>query len=503
MHLGMDFGTTRTVVAHADRGNYPVVAFTDDDGDFHEYFPSLIADVGGQLRSGFAAITARAKGYPALRSVKRALADSVAAESTTVRIGERDIALSEVLIVFLKDLYTALHTTSTIAEALARDPIESVVVAVPAHANSAQRFWTLESFSRAGFPVTGMLNEPSAAGFEYTHRLTSSPSAKRSRLLVYDLGGGTFDASLVSIIDTSHQVLGSVGLNHLGGDDFDIVLADLACETAGIVPDELGVDGYFDLLTQAQAAKEQLQPQSRRILLEVGDHSVTVPVADFYARSAPLVAQTLSAMGDLVDGLDQGEPDLSEIAGFYLVGGASVLPLVPRTLREHFGRRVYRSPYPAASTAIGLAIAADPASEFTLSDRLSRGFGVFREVAGGQGQSFDSIFDRSQVLSSTMEVRVQRQYRAAHNLGWYRFVEYTELANGRPSGNVVPMNDVRFGFEERLQSLDLDLSGIEVVRTEEGHLIEESYVIDPHGIVQVTITDTKTGHSSTHQLGIG
>ena len=74
----------------------------------------------------------------------------------------------------------------------------------------------------------------------------------------------------------------------------------------------------------------------------------------------------------------------SGIAGIYLVGGGSSLPLVGRMMRERFGRRVHRSPYPAASTAIGLALAADPDSGFTLVDRLSRGIGVFRESQGGR-----------------------------------------------------------------------------------------------------------------------
>lgn len=502
MRLGIDFGTTRTVVAQVDRGNYPVVAFTDADGDYHEYFPSLVACVDGRLVAGFDAVTARAAGHPVLTSVKRALAGRDVGGSTTVRIGHHEFALVDVLVSFLTELRAALHTSSTIADLLSDDPLGPVMIAVPAHANSAQRFWTMESFTRAGFQVAGMLNEPSAAGFEYTHRLASSPSTRRSRLLVYDLGGGTFDASLVSIVDRAHQVLGSVGLNHLGGDDFDVVLADMACEQAGISPDDLGVEGYFDLLSQAQSVKEQLLPQSRRILLEVGEADVTVAVPDFYARATPLVDRTITAMSGLVDGLDDGNPDLSEIAGFYLVGGASVLPLVPRTLREHFGRRVYRSPYPAASAAIGLAIAADPDSGYTLTDRLSRGFGVFRELAGGTALSFDSIFDRSQTLETDVSVRVQRSYRAAHNIGWYRFVEYSELSNGRPTGDVVPMADVRFGFEPALQSAGLDLSAVEVVRTDRGPVIEESYDIDPHGIVRVTITDTETGHSSSHQLGL-
>ena len=502
MQLGIDFGTTRTVVAYADRGNYPVVGFTDSHGDAHEFLPSLVASADQGLVYGFAAAQARAAGRPVLRSMKRELASAMASTSSRVHVGHEQYQLLDVMVGYLNHVRTQLETSSTIAPLLNSDPIAGVVVAVPAHANSGQRFLTLEAFRQAGFPVTAMLNEPSAAGFEYTHRLAGSPSARRSRLVVYDLGGGTFDASLVAIHDRSHVVLGSVGVNRLGGDDFDAVLADLACELAGIRPDDLGVDGYFQLLGDAQAAKEQLAPQSRRIVLEVQDQTVIVPVADYYQACAPLTEQSIKAMGVLVDGLDAGTPDLSAIAGLYLVGGASSLPLVPRMLREHFGRRVYRSPYPAASTAIGLAIASDPESGYTLSDRVSRGFGVFREADAGERMQFDSIFDRDQTMSVGGDLTIQRRYRAAHNIGWYRFVEYAGLANGQPEGDIVPYADVLFPFEDALQAEPPAVDEVEVRRTGEGHLIEETYHLDQHGIVSVSITDLDTGYRQSHQLGL-
>ncbi len=502
MHLGIDFGTTRSVVAYSDRGNYPVVAFTDDDGDAHDYLPSLVAETPEGLAFGFAGRRAQAEGRPVVRSIKRELASSTVSTATTITIGSTQAVLLDVLTGYLRQLRTELETSSTIAELLKSDPMTSVVIAVPAHANSAQRFLTLEAFRRAGFPVTAMLNEPSAAGFEYTHRLASSPTARRSRLVVYDLGGGTFDASLVAIHDRSHAVQGSVGINRLGGDDFDVVLADLACQQAGVNPEGLGVDGYFQLLGDAQAAKEQLAPQTRRIVLDVQDQTVIVPVADYYQACAPLVEQSITAMGPLVDGLDAGEPDLSTIAGLYLVGGASSLPLVPRSLRERFGRRVYRSPYPGASTAIGLAIASDPESGYTLSDRLSRGFGVFREAEGGDRLQFDSIFDRNQTMVAGSDLTVQRRYHAAHNLGWYRFVEYAGLTDGQPAGDIVPYPDVLFPFDPDLQGETLVLGEIEVRRTGEGHFIEETYRLDQHGIVSVTITDLDSDYRQTHQLGL-
>src|SRR5690606_10097503 len=146
----------------------------------------------------------------------------------------------------------------------------------------------------------------------------------------------------------------------------------------------------------------------------------------------PLVTRTLDG-GVLVELPDQrlhqfeGARHQRRGGGVYLVGGGSGLPLVGRMLRGRYGRRVHRSAPPAASTAIGLAIAADPDSGFTMSDRLSRGFGVFRESRAGEGVAFDPIFTRDAALPEEGRSIVTRRYRAAHNLGWFRFVEHAAV----------------------------------------------------------------------------
>ena len=99
-------------------------------------------------------------------------------------------------------------------------------------------------------------------------------------------------------------------------------------------------------------------------------------------------------------------------------------------------------------------------------------------------------------------MRVERRYRAAHNIGWFRFAEYADMLDGQPAGDIVPYEDVIVPFTSELQAGGVDLSGLDVVRTGEAHWIEESYVIDRHGIVSFTITDLETGYRQTHQLGV-
>lgn len=495
MRLGVDFGTTRTIVAAVDRGNYPVVAFDDAHGDTHDYYPSVAAWHGGRLVFGHEALqVAREHRAPLARSFKRLLGSPTVNATTPVALGEVQVPVVEVLTGFLTSLREALQQRSTVSGLLG-DGIQAAV-AVPAHAFGAQRFLTLHSFRAAGFEVTAMLNEPSAAGFEYTHRHARTVTSNRTRVIVYDLGGGTFDASLVGVQGTRHEVAASLGLNHLGGDDFDAALAEGALALAGTS----GGPVTPELMEECREAKERLAPQSRRLVVEVGEQPVTVPVDDFYAAVTPLVEATMDATAPLVGRLDDGSPDLTDVAGIYLVGGGSALPIIPRLLRERFGRRVHSSPHPAASTAIGLAIAADEESGYSLTDRLSRSFGVFREGAEGTSVSFDQLIDPDERLSTDEEVVITRCYRAAHNVGWFRFVEYADLdGRGEPRGALVPFADLVFPFDPELQD-GRHLGEVDVVRLGHGPLVEERYTIDPHGIIEVRITDQDTGFSLTHTL---
>lgn len=498
MDLGVDLGTTRTTVAVADRGNYPVVGFLDADDDVHDWFPSVVARTGPGpegLSFGYAALAAAAQGAPTLRSFKRALGEPTAGPRSELRVGEETVPLSTLLSGFLTELSHALRNRSTIAG----EDLGRTVISVPAHAHSSQRFLTLEAFRQAGFDVVLLVNEPSAAGFEYSHRKGRTLTRHRNRVVVYDLGGGTFDASLVAIDGGRHEVVSSVGLNRLGGDDFDAVLADLALAQSGHGPLDAAARGsaaYLDLLDQAREAKERLSPQSRRLVLDVDGEPVTVSVEEFYEASAPLVTRTMEAMEPLVQGLDEGAN--TEVAGLYLVGGASALPLVPRMLRDRFGRRVHRAPLPAASTAIGLAIASDQDSGYSLADRLSRSVGVFREAEAGAEVAFDQILGRDQRIVPGESVSVRRRYRAAHNVGHFRFVEVPG-ADGTPRGELVPFGEVFFPFASELRD-DRDLRSLPVQRGA-GPLVEEVYTVDENGLVEVEITDLDSGYAVRRSLG--
>jgi molecular chaperone DnaK (HSP70) len=506
MRLGIDLGTTRTVVAVHDRGNFPIVGFLRPDGDLIEHYPTVTAEVGGALVHGLDAEAAEREGAPSLRSWKRLLGQT--RQDEDIAIGAVRVKPVELVTGFLMALRQDLLTRSNVSRNL-KDPLEAVVT-VPANAHSTQRFVTLAAMRRAGFDVLSVINEPAAAGVEYAHRHERTLTSKREHVVVYDLGGGTFDAALVHISEGRHDIATTSGIGQLGGDDFDAQLCAMALERAGkTFP--ISPAARADLLRECRAAKEAVNPNTRKIVLELaglGDDApespIVIPVQDFYDRTRPLVEQTLTALEPILATLREEEG--GDLAGIYMVGGASGLPVVPRVVRERFGRRVHRSPHPASATAMGAAILASSFDETMTSplvrDRLTRHFGVFREAERGTHAVFDPVFTKGTPMpgSGADPLVVTRRYRAAHNIGHFRFVESAEVdTQGHPVGDITPHADVLFPFDTSLQPGTLD--AVPIARMANGGpMVEERYEVDAAGVVAVTITDLDSGRGARFVL---
>ena len=319
----------------------------------------------------------------------------------------RLIPLNTLLVGLCSSLRQSLLKRSNLP-AQETEPLETML-GVPANANSNQRFLTTDMFRSAGFEVLGLLNEPSAASIEFGHRRRDSSSEEEEHILVYDLGGGTFDASLVKLCGREHAVLASEGIESLGGDDFDEYLAELALDSAGISAaerDSLTQAELFRLHEECREKKEALHPNTRLIHLDLDKvrpewSSTTVTTADFYRNCRPAVQETIHAVESLIESQGLGPRSSgseAHIDTLYVTGGASELPLVSRMLREVFGRSVRRSAYTRFATAIGLAIQADAEAGYQLRDRFTRYFGVWREAEAGLTAIFDPIFKKGVVL---------------------------------------------------------------------------------------------------------
>ncbi len=348
MKLGIDFGTTRIVVAAADRGNFPLVNFECPDGQTRDWFPPLAAIGPEGMLFGFDTWRVQAtEEWTVIRSLKRLLKD--AAQQTVIETGTGSAPLGDLLNGMLTKLARHLREASTLRPRTG-EPLEAII-GVPANANSTQRFLTAEAFRAAGFSVSGIVNEPSAAGLEFAHREAAADRSTRS-ILVYDLGGGTFDASIVELQNGGHQVTANDGIQDLGGDDFDEILADLALESAALAPgtrESLTMAELYRLLEECRERKEALNPNTRKIVLDLdkvreGWGEVAVPAAEFYERCRPLVRQTEDVVSRLLS---------RAVDTLYVTGGGSELPAVARVLKETFGRKVRRSAYMRSATAIG------------------------------------------------------------------------------------------------------------------------------------------------------
>lgn len=505
MRLGIDFGTTHTSVAAVDRGNYPIVSFQTPAGDVQEWYPSLIAFHGKQRLFGLeAAAQLNQPQWSFLRSFKRLL--STAAPESALQIGDERVTLLEILTEFLCQLRRDLNARSNLRVKSAGAP--SAMIGVPANANSNQRFLTLEAFRRAGFDVLGMINEPSAAGIEYAFHYRKSAVPRKEYMAVYDLGGGTFDASVIRMTDRYHEVMTSSGLSQLGGDDFDQILADMVERRLGKETPIDGVDRCH-LLDECREKKESLHPNTRKLVIDlgcIGDMAgeVVLSTSDFYEGCRPLIKQTMDALATaMVRAMDDaaGGRALSTI---YLVGGSSDFPIVARTLREHYGSRVHKSPYPHAAAAIGLAIAADTEAGYVLKERFTRHFGVWRETDGGKVIAFDPIFPKDTLLPAADDPSLMRtlRYQPAHNIGHFRYVECSELkAESQPYCETMPWDEIFFPFDPALCH-DARLERIPVVRMPGVHdqIIEELYSCDAHGIIEVTIANRTAGYQRSYRL---
>ena len=308
----------------------------------HDWFPPVVGANGNKRVYGWEAVTVQdEEGWTILRSPKRLL--RLAGPKTKVQVGGESILLQQLMTEMMASLRTQLLERSN----LGAEPNEKLeaMVGVPANANSNQRFLTEAAANAGGFTVLGVVNEPSAAAIEFAYRNSAERQHRAAgSMLVYDLGGGTFDVSLVTLGETEHTVEASDGLPQVGGDDFDEILADLSLEVAKMAT-SLTINERRMLLDECREKKESLSPNTRKITIDLERvrpdwEQVTFPADLYYARCRPLIEATREVVERLLTAYPAAQLDT-----LYVTGGGSELPPVARVLRETFGRKVRRSAY--------------------------------------------------------------------------------------------------------------------------------------------------------------
>ena len=511
MRLGIDFGTTRTVVSAVDSGRYPVVAF-DLDGERVDHLPGLAAAGAEGLAFGTAAARQLGEGQATwgVVSVKRRLG---AAPDASVD-GLDGVTVLDLATEYLSWVRRMLQTRSTISDRLEGTGRLEAMIAVPAQASARQRYVTVEAFRQAGFSVLGVLGEPTAAAIEYAQGNASaiSPRSPKRYVVVYDMGGGTFDTAAVSLRGRRFELLTSEGIARLGGADFDRLIVEQALRAAKLPAVEaMPAATQVAVLERAREAKEALTPRSRKFLVDLSAvakdlPSIVLDVGELYEASRPLIEPTIAMVERLMatlatQGVDTQDP--KRLGAIYLAGGSAAFVPLARALRARFGRKILLAPQPHASTAVGLAVAADPHAGVFIREAVTRFFGVWREADAGRDKVFDAILSKETLPSAGAPVVVQRRYRPSHRIGHLRFLECTALTDeGQPAGDLTPWEEVRFPYDPDLAEAP-ELSRLPIERTpiELDEEIVETYTHAPDGTIEVAIENRTHGYRRAYALG--
>ncbi|MBI4607806.1 MAG: molecular chaperone DnaK [Candidatus Rokubacteria bacterium] len=362
--VGIDLGTTNSLVAYMaeglprvipDREGRPllpsVVAFTRDGVLVGEAAKRQLVKNPGQTI--YSVKRFMGKGYEDVRAELRYFPFEIvpSQEMVRIRVGDREVTPPEVSALILKSLKER-------AEAHFGEPVEKAVITVPAYFNDSQRQATKDAGRIAGLEVLRIVNEPTAASLAYgLHKL------KEGLVGVYDLGGGTFDISILRVKEGIFEVLATNGNTHLGGDDFDRALVDwLLADIRAAHGADLSADpeAMQELRLGAEAAKCVLSFEDRTILtIPFPQYGFTycreIGRAELEALIEPLVGATL---GPCRMALADAGLKPAEIGEVVLVGGSTRVPLVRRRVHELFGRKPHSHLNPDEVVALGAAVQA-------------------------------------------------------------------------------------------------------------------------------------------------
>lgn len=356
--VGIDLGTTNSLAATVKSGEPAVLA--DEAG--RQLLPSVVRYLkDGSVETGWDAL-AHAESDPrnTVYSAKRLLARG-RSELKTLPVLPYEIvdAPGGVAIRTVQGDKSPVEVSAEILKTLAKraetqlgGELTGAVITVPAYFDDAQRQATKDAARLANLSVLRLLNEPTAAALAY-----GLDNGAEGVYLVYDLGGGTFDVSLLKLSRGVFEVLGTGGNAALGGDDFDHSVVDWAVSQLGSV--ELTAEDRRQLLDRAKAAKEALTDAPETVLkleLSSGTHAFTLTRVIFDQLTKSLVDETLEAVANV---LRDAKLEKDQIKGVVLVGGSTRMPCVRREVEAYFGFAPLTGIDPDCVVAVGAAMQAN------------------------------------------------------------------------------------------------------------------------------------------------
>ena len=464
--IGIDLGTTNSVVAVMEGGEPTVI--TNQEGS--RLTPSVVgfAKNGERLVGQLAKRQAVSNPDRTISSIKRHMGEG----SYRVTIDDKKYSPEEISAMILQKLKAD-------AEAYLGEKVSQAVITVPAYFNDSQRQATKDAGKIAGLDVLRIVNEPTAASLAYGIDKTDDHT-----IMVYDLGGGTFDVSILDVGDGVFEVKATNGDTHLGGDDFDKKIMDW-------MVDEFKKAEGIDLSTD-RMAMQRLREAAEKAKIELSgvmSTNINLPFitagadgpkhldmdltrAKFEAMTADLVERT---MGPVRQAMSDAGLSTSDISKVILVGGSSRIPAVQAAIKAFMGKEPYKGVNPDECVAVGAAIQAGVLSgeegtgNVLLLDVTPLSLGI--ETLGGV---FTKIIDRNTTIPTS-----KKQV-------------FSTAADNQPSVDIHVLQGEREMAADNKTLGRFELSGIPAAPRGIPK-IEVSFDIDANGIVNVSAKDLGTG----------